>query len=409
MFRKRLTAFVAALLSVFVLSVPCFADTLINANLTFNGYYYDSAGWHLATKNVSSGSVNTMFDISANSASRVALSYVGVGGLSNTSSFNNGVGTFGIYLSFFYYSRGYAGQQNKVPLAKNFGVLSGWTDGSSKYEYNVSLRGYDPPGGLPTYADKSLNGVSLSGRASGTEGLPLWSINFFNGAAGAPNSLTWTFDALNSSGFPAKDAGAYISSFRVVRQDSSADLDALEGIADAITEQNEMLAGYYGDIIAICNAINSKVNDLNETQKIANQLLSQVVSSLSTVHGDLVAINQALSTYFELVIKTIESESTDIQQAIADAELRLETYLKPLIDYINELQETTGESSATLPGHKTELNKFDNKGFGIDSDGQTGLAGLMPIFSAFGWIFEIIALFIGVGLVHIFVKKGIGS
>ena len=51
---------------------------------------------------------------------------------------------------------------------------------------------------------------------------------------------------------------------------------------------------------------------------------------------------------------------------------------------------------------------FNNQGFGIDSDGQTGVAALVPILSAFGWIWSVIALFIGVGLIHILVKKGIG-
>lgn len=194
----------------------------------------------------------------------------------------------------------------------------------------------------------------------------------------------------------------------VVVTSSSSELSALESMADSISQQNQILSQFYGDIVAVCNQIYQRLGDLQATQQEANRLFSNVISLLNTTNSKIEAINMAMSTYFELLINQLKQEGIDTRSAIADAEARLETYLKPMIDYFTELEKQTGESAATLPGHKTDIDGFNNQGFGIDSDGQTGVAALVPILSAFGWIWSIIALFIGVGLIHILVKKGIG-
>ena len=199
-----------------------------------------------------------------------------------------------------------------------------------------------------------------------------------------------------------------VTNFRVVSSSSNAELDALESMADAIASQNQILSQFYGDIVAICNQIYQRLGDLQAAQEEANALFSNVIKLLNTTNGKLDAINMAMSTYFELLINQLKQEGIDTRTAIADAEARLEAYLKPMIDYFNELEEQTGESAATLPKHKTDIDGFDNQGYGIDADGQAGVAALVPILSAFGWIWSVIALFIGVGVIHILVKKGIG-
>ena len=145
---------------------------------------------------------------------------------------------------------------------------------------------------------------------------------------------------------------------------------------------------------------------MQQTQEEANALLSSLISLLNTTNSKISSLNQAMSTYFELVLKSLANESLSIQDCIDDAEARLELYLKPMIDYFVELEEQTGESAATLPQHKTDIDGFDNQGYGIDGDGQAGLAALLPIFGSFSWIFSVIAIFIGVGIINLLVKKG---
>ena len=146
---------------------------------------------------------------------------------------------------------------------------------------------------------------------------------------------------------------------------------------------------------------------MQAAQEEANALFSNVIKLLNSINGKLDAINMAMSTYFELLINQLKQEGVDTRTAIADAEARLETYLKPMIDYFNELEEQTGESAATLPQHKTDIDGFDNQGYGIDSDGQAGVAALVPVLTSFSWIFQIIAIFIGVGVINLLVKKGL--
>ena len=193
----------------------------------------------------------------------------------------------------------------------------------------------------------------------------------------------------------------------VVVTSNSGELAALESMADNIAAQNQIMSQYYGQIVQVCNQIYQRLGDIQAAQEECNALFSQVINLLNTTNGKLSAINQAMSAYFEVLINQLKQEGIDTRSAIADAEARLELYLKPMIDYFTELEEQTGESAASLPGHKTDINKFDNQGYGIDSDGQTGLSALAPVFGAVPWIFQIIGIFIGVGIINLLVKKGL--
>lgn len=193
----------------------------------------------------------------------------------------------------------------------------------------------------------------------------------------------------------------------VVVTSSSSELSALESMADSISQQNQILSQFYGDIISVCNQIYNRLGDLQAAQEEANRLFSNVISLLNTTNGKLEAINMAMSTYFELLINQLKQEGIDTRTAIADAEARLELYLKPMIDYFNELEEQTGESSSTLPKHKTDIDGFNNQGFGIEADGQTGLTAILPIFTAFSFILSVLGIFVGLGVLKIIIKKGL--
>ena len=178
-------------------------------------------------------------------------------------------------------------------------------------------------------------------------------------------------------------------------------------MASNIAEQNQILSQFYGDIVAVCNQIYSRLGDLQAAQEEANALFANVIKLLNTTNGKLEAINMAMSTYFELLINQLKQEGIDTRTAIADAEARLELYLKPMIDYFNELEEQTGESASTLPQHKTDIDGFNNDGFGIEADGQTGLTAILPIFTAFSFILSVLGIFVGLGVLKIIIKKGL--
>lgn len=383
----------ATLVFCFSLCVPALADDVSNSSFPFAFVSTSSA----FSQNVQSGS--TSFSVPfASPSDGVAFGYLVVPPDSVSLS-----GSVGIYLSFFYYSSSTGARQNKVPSASDFS-LYGYDLGGTQNIGSVSLKKFNP---LFSFASMS-DGVTVVGRINGSSGNPLEKgINFTNGGW---NSL-WSdrnFTFLPVSGqFPANDAGMYVTSFRVVSSGVSADLDALEDMASQIANQSQILSQFYGDIVAVCNQIYQRLGDLQAAQEEANSLFSNVISILNITNGKLEAINMAMSTYFELLINQLKQEGIDIRTAIADAEARLELYLKPMVDYFNELEKQTGESSSTLPQHKTDIDGFNNDGFGIDVDGQTGLSAILPIFTAFSFILSVLGIFVGLGVLKTIIKKGL--
>lgn len=395
---KRCCAFVAALVLCFALCVPALADESISGSASFVASWLepDSSSWYSwVGSDVSTGSTVV---IGQDSTSR--SSSFGLKSASFPSVFYPADSQTGIYLSFFYSSE-QAMNQSHAPASSDFSFRAFQSDTSSFVSFPVSVSLFSPSSSLSSLSD----GVSLSARFSNSLSNPISSLYFYNGS----------FEGFEPSFYFRTVSGTTrlsyfhinITSFRVVSTASNAELDALESMASNIAAQNQILSQFYGDIVAVCNQIYSRLGDLQAAQEEANALFSQVIALLKTTNGKIEAINMAMSTYFELLINQLKQEGIDTRTAIADAEARLELYLKPMIDYFNELEEQTGESASTLPQHKQDIDGFNNDGFGIDSDGQTGLTAILPIFTAFSFILSVLGIFVGLGVLKIIIKKGL--
>lgn len=390
---KRCGAFVAVLVLCFVLCVPAFADEVSTSSFPF-AFSTPSSSFEKA---IQSG--KSSFFVPFDSVSQgISWAYVTLPPDSVSLT-----GSIGVYLSFFYYSSATGAGQNKVPSASDFRIY-GYDLAGTLNVGTISLKLFAPEFSYASMSD----GVSIIGRISASNGNPLEEgINLSNGLW---NPLwehrNFTFVPVSGS-FPAGDAGMYVTSFRVVSSGVSADLDVLEDMASEIANQSQILSQFYGDIVAVCNQIYTRLGDLQAAQEEANALFSNVIDLLNTTNGKIDAINMAMSTYFELLINQLKQEGIDIRSAIADAEARLELFLKPMIDYFNELEEQTGESASTLPQHKQDIDGFNNQGFGIEADGEAGLVAILPIFTAFSFILSVLGIFVGLGVLKIIIKKGL--
>ena len=401
-FLKRFSAFVAALVLCFSLTVFASAESVLSGSANFQVLYRSGAGpsWSSpeGTFSVSSGH-SSNWDIVGNASAYNVVS-AGWRSLTLKSSLVPADSQLGIYLSSFYYSSN-AGSQSKAPSKSDF--LVRYTDsstgvGTSSPVSSISL--FEPS----SSANSKSDGVTVVARLTNSVSSPVSNVSIYNGSFSSTyNAPAWFF-ALTETG---DGVHLNVTSFRVVSTSSSAELDALESMASNIAEQNQILSQFYGDIVAVCNQIYSRLGDLQAAQEEANALFANVIKLLNTTNGKLEAINMAMSTYFELLINQLKQEGIDTRTAIADAEARLELYLKPMIDYFNELQEQTGESSATLPQHKQDIDGFNNDGFGIEADGQTGLTAILPIFTAFSFILSVLGIFVGLGVLKIIIKKGL--
>lgn len=401
-FLKRFGAFVAALVLCFSLTVFASAEAVLSGSANLQVLYRSGAGPYWSSPEgtylVSSGSSFNR-DIVGTASSYNVVS-AGWRSLTLEPSLVPADSQLGVYLSCFYYSSN-AGSQSKVPSKSDFSVR--YTDsstgvGSSSPVSSVTL--FEPS----SSANSKSDGASIVARLTNTVASPISNVSIYNGSFSADyNSPAWFF-ALTSTG---DGVHLNVTSFRVVSTSSSAELDALESMASNIAEQNQILSQFYGDIVAVCNQIYSRLGDLQAAQEEANALFANVIKLLNTTNGKLEAINMAMSTYFELLINQLKQEGIDTRTAIADAEARLEIYLKPMIDYFNELEEQTGESASTLPQHKQDIDGFNNDGFGIEADGQTGLTAILPIFTAFSFILSVLGIFVGLGVLKIIIKKGL--
>lgn len=205
-----------------------------------------------------------------------------------------------------------------------------------------------------------------------------------------------------------KDVGLKITSLQVIQSSAStAELNQLKDIAAGIARSNQILSAMYGDILAVCNSIYERTGSILEAQQKTNELFSSIIPILNSLNTNVANIYSALNTYFNLVIKAIDNQTVTLDQSIKDAEKALETYLKPIIDYFNELEKTTGESASTLPSHKKDLDGFASDSNGIDDNAVTGLASLLPVFSAFSFVFSVLGIFVGLGIFLLIIRKGL--
>lgn len=408
---RRLFAFVAPLVLSFSLSVPCFAapsdsNPDVAAELTWRSYIGGVHASGYLQKSVAApfyGSNSPFATYTHSGYSVDAGNYVnGTFSRFELSSADWFSGAIGLYASFYFIvgDGNISGNWQAVPAGSAF---------ADKYQFFYVDH-------LGTEHISSLTSSGFSPVVSGSSVSPGYTFkaSFIADQAEPISALGFKAENLNeflefhpTSVLSNPTVSLVFPSCTVVVTSSSDELAALENMADSIAQQNQILSQFYGEVIQVCNQIYQRLGDLQAAQEEANALFSQVINILNTTNGKLSAINQAMSTYFELLIAQLKQEGIDTRTAIADAEARLEAYLKPMIDYFNELENSTGESASSLPGHKSDVDGFNNQGFGIDDDGQVGVAALVPVLTTFSWVFSVLAIFIGVGIINLLVKKGL--
>lgn len=398
-FFRRFGAFVAALVLCFALSVPALADNVISGTACFDYSLY-SGSWSSRELGCLSSGTGRDFELFSSASASRAGWYRYYSRPSSPSQIldTSAEGTYGIYISCFYASNAGA-KQNHAPSRSDFSLV--YTSSNIGFPSSnpvQSVRLFAPSSSYSSLSD----GVTVMARfiQSKSDKITAWYV--YNGSDNLPS---WTFDSI--SGNFTQSVYLCVTNAQVVLTSSNAELDALENMATEISMQSQILSQFYGDIVAVCNQIYKRLGDLQAAQEESNRLFSNVISLLNTTNGKIEAINMAMSTYFELLLNQLMQEGIDIRTAIADAEARLELYLKPMIDYFNELEEQTGESASTLPQHKQDIDGFNNDGFGIDSDGQSGLTAILPIFTAFSFILSVLGIFVGLGVLKIIIKKGL--
>lgn len=314
------------------------------------------------------------------------------------------VGDVGVYVSFFYTGYNYSTYDYQWRMIGTPDYQLWFFDNTGNYRGPYQKTGFATftPQTVGT-ADFRSPGYRFSFRIENAatddhyiQNPKVWNIG---------NDSYWEFDQSTKQDIGA--AGISIPSFQVIATEKSGDLAALENIADGIAEQNNILSAMYGDILAVCNSIYSRTGDMLEAQQLANEYFEQVKQYVSQIQSTTADIYSLLGTQFKLLIDTINSGVVSVTDAIAAAELRLEQYLKPVIDYFNSLEETTGESASKLPGHKADLDNAVSSSSGIDTNAEQGFSSIWSMISQFEFLLVCIGMWLGATIFLIVIKKGL--
>lgn len=234
------------------------------------------------------------------------------------------VGTMGIYVSFYYATSNIG---SSFPLESTDPAASQFVVGSQGQ--STKIWSYQPLSGFDTFQPSMSDefcsrGVVLKGRVEST--------------ADYPNSIVDIQvdpDFLNDPKFyavvQAYQGGStsyiYYPSVQLVDAQNDAILDQMEGIANSIAQQNEILSAMYGDIMQVLNSIYARTGDLLEAQNLTNQYFSSIIPLLEAIKSTTNNIYTLLSQQFALLISTIQSESDDIQATINAAIDKMIAYL----------------------------------------------------------------------------------
>lgn len=339
---KKLVRLTSALLAVALLSVLCAIPAA-----AADGGYSGTSQFNLATGSSLTSTFGDSFSIPSSTYSMTyAFSDLSSGnvGFSSWVTSDSGGGfnsAVGLYFSYYFSFKSSAKFVEYGNPSVSYFKVGGLETSTTSFTYTPVSNVYT----FTPAATKSSEGVSIVGRALATEGDPLKNVGLYavssSGSVGRPQSYVKISSA---------DVFTFcITNARIVGVASSAELDALESMASAIAEQNDILQAMYGDIVAICNSIYQKTGEMVEAQKLANQYFAAMVPILNDIKSLNSSIYSLLSTQFAALIAAVETASTDIQAAIA-------AQTAAIIAYLDALQNVTD-----VPGSITDATNQGNQ------------------------------------------------
>lgn len=313
---RRLISIVSVF-AIFIMSMPMAMAAEISGTATFKAFR-----GHPDVNNGATVSMNSATaDYSSNTTQTLACGgnsydneYVQVNNIQFTAP-ESVTEACGVYISYYYsaYSGGNIISNNNVVqrMVGNYTNSMGQTG---------SLPSVDTVGFTPSAGNARGMGQSIKAKFVGSEEEPITNIRLntaSNAFSNCPIIVTTTRYGVMIN----------VTSCRVVTTEYSAELGAMENMADQIAQQNQMMQAMYGEIIALCNAIYTKCGDLESAINLTNSYCSAMLEALSDIASTTNNIYDLLGTQFALLISTIQTESSNIQDAIAQAEAKLEAYL----------------------------------------------------------------------------------
>lgn len=229
-----------------------------------------------------------------------------------------------LYISFFFLANGGTSTLYRNPIYTSSDFSGRYLSGSTGayVDIPVTVDTFKPN---ITYSASA--GYTLSARAPGSEAesVSLPDIDFLPG-----DDKPIAFTVVNGS----PNIQLMVTSVRYVTTETTADSEALEDMADQISQQTELMQSFYGDIVSILQAMDTKLGSLEAAADLMNTYLSQVVSSLGSLNSTASNIYTLLGTYLHY-LETISQTAEDIKSELASFHTDFLTYIQLLISTVS--------------------------------------------------------------------------
>lgn len=147
----------------------------------------------------------------------------------------------------------------------------------------------------------------------------------------------------------------YVPSFSIIATETSADLSALEGIADSIAALDNTMSAMYADIMPVLNSIYQRLGDIDATADLIQQTLVECYKSLQQLNATSTQIYNVLSQYLhylETIATTTDDILTELQSFHADFIDRLDQIIAALTQEAPDISDPTN-------GAQDSINQFD--------------------------------------------------
>lgn len=148
----------------------------------------------------------------------------------------------------------------------------------------------------------------------------------------------------------------------------ASDLDALEGIADSIAAQSEIMSAMYADIMSLLNDLYKRLGDMQAVEELTNTYFAQLIPLVNSINTNTANIYSLLQTQFQLLRTLIATESDDIQAAIEKQTQDLKAYFDAVFsgavgdmpEKSDDLETSVGDFSSAEQDYQSNASaRFD--------------------------------------------------
>lgn len=281
-------------------------------------------------------------------------------------------GSLGIYLSYFL--------ETSFPASISTPSLSSY-HGDVEFLYSDGAISSVP---LPSSSFSTFPIDRVEGGSAVSSGRLIKArINFDSIASVSRVFITLQSDGSNSMYSVIPDGNEFgsvylrIPSFVFVSGLSSSVIDDLEGIADSIASQSEILAAMYGDIMSILSDMYNRLGSIESTLNLANIYFSQMIPLLDSISTSNSNIYSLLQSQFQLLRTLIATESGNIQDAI-------EQQTDDLIAYFDSVfADSVGSVPEKSDDLQTSVDDYDSAESQYQSNAAARFDELVSTFSGF--------------------------